>query len=63
MPVYEVSGIFKPGETEREFTKEIEADNEDVATERIYTDLGSRHSLKRTQIDIESVEEAVEVEG
>ncbi|MDY6779339.1 MAG: 50S ribosomal protein L18Ae [Halobacteria archaeon] len=55
---YVVTGTFYPGGDEREFTKRVEADNEDVARERVYTDLGSKHRLKRTQIEVESVEEA-----
>jgi len=33
----------------------VDAPSEDVAEERVYATLGSRHRLKRTQIEIEEV--------
>ena len=55
MTEYEVTGRFEPGGDEREFTQVIEAENENVARERTYTNLGSRHRLKRTQIEVNEV--------
>lgn len=57
MTEYEVTGRFEPGGEEREFTQVVEAENEDVAREHTYSTLGSRHRLKRTQIEIEEVDE------
>ncbi len=57
MPEYEVNGSFEPGGEERDFTQMVEAENEDVARERTYANLGSRHRLKRTQIEIDEVNE------
>mgnify|MGYP000521172172 CR=1 FL=1 len=57
MPEYKVSGRFEPGGDERGFTQVVEAENEDVARERTYANLGSRHRLKRTQIEIQQVNE------
>ncbi len=39
----------------RTFTKEIEAENENVAREHILSQFGSEHGLKRTQISIQEV--------
>ena len=58
MTEYEVTGRFEPGGQRRKFTQVVEADNENVARERIYANLGSRHRLKRTQIEISEVYEA-----
>jgi large subunit ribosomal protein LX len=41
----------------REFTIEVRALNEKDAVEKIYSDLGSRHKLKRYHIKISSVNE------
>jgi len=57
MPEYKVAGRFEPGGEERDFTQVVEAENEDVAREHTYATLGSRHRLKRTQIEIEEVNE------
>ena len=57
MPEYEVSGSFEPGGETRDFTQVIEAENADVAREHTYAELGSKHRLKRTQIEIHEVNE------
>lgn len=57
MPQFEVTGSFQPGGEERSFTRQVEAENEDVAAEKIYTGLGSEHGLQRTQIEVEAVAE------
>jgi large subunit ribosomal protein LX len=58
MTEYEVTGRFEPGgEAAREFTQVVEAENENVAREHTYANLGSRHRLKRTQIEVEEVNE------
>ena len=60
MTEYEVTGEFQPGGERREFTTTVEAPNEDVAEERTYAELGSKHRLKRGQIDVEGVRESDE---
>ncbi|MFO8114914.1 MAG: 50S ribosomal protein L18Ae [Halorubrum sp.] len=55
MTTYTVSGRFQSRGDYQPFTKEIEAENEDLARERIYTTVGSQHNRKRTQIEIEEV--------
>jgi large subunit ribosomal protein LX len=58
MSTYTVSGRFQSRGDFQPFTKEIEAENEDLARERIYTTVGSQHNRKRTQIEIEEVSAA-----
>ena len=58
MSTYTVSGRFQSREGYQAFTKEIEAENEDLARERIYTNVGSQHNRKRAQIEIEEVSAA-----
>ncbi len=40
-----------------EFTKEIPAHSEDRAVEILYSELGSKHAVKRDLIEIKEVEE------
>lgn len=56
MDNYTVSGQWKARDGWQTFEKQVEADNEDVAVEHVYADFGSKHGLKRTQVDIEEVQ-------
>jgi large subunit ribosomal protein LX len=56
MSEFTVRGSFPARFGEQDFEKQIEAPNEDVAVERVYTNFGSQHGLKRTQIDIAGVD-------
>jgi large subunit ribosomal protein LX len=56
MATYTVSGRWQARDGWQSFEKEIEAANEDVATEHTYAEFGSKHGLKRTQIEIGEVE-------
>lgn len=58
MSTYTVSGRFQSRDGFQPFTKEIEAENEDLARERTYTNVGSQHNRKRAQIEIEEVSAA-----
>jgi len=53
---FEVTGTFKAGREMAKFTKEVEAESEDLAVEKVYALLGSEHRTKRPDIDVESVE-------
>jgi large subunit ribosomal protein LX len=54
MKVFKVTGeIFKPN-LATSFAKEILADKSEHAVEKIYTELGSRHRVKRHHIKISS---------
>ena len=56
MSEYTVSGTFPARYGDQQFRKRVEAPNEDVAIERVYSQFGSQHGLKRTQIEIDGVE-------
>ncbi len=56
MNQYTVTGRFKNRDGYAEFETTLEAENEDVAREHVLSQLGSRHGLKRTQIDLSEVE-------
>jgi large subunit ribosomal protein LX len=56
MSEYTVSGRFVARDGWQAFETAIEAENESVAKERTYANLGSQHGLKRTQIDIDGVD-------
>ncbi|SEA23269.1 large subunit ribosomal protein LX [Haloplanus vescus] len=58
MSQFAVSGRFQDRTGHRDFEKTIDAPNENVARERTFTQLGSEHGLKRTQIDISEVSAA-----
>ncbi|PSQ39667.1 50S ribosomal protein L18a [Halobacteriales archaeon SW_5_70_135] len=55
MAEHTVSGRFQTRGGWSSFETAVDAPNEDVAEERVYATLGSRHRLKRTQIEIEEV--------
>jgi len=55
MSEFTVTGSFKARDGWQEFEKTIEAPNEDVAEDRAYAEFGSKHGLKRTQVDISEV--------
>ncbi|TAJ44817.1 50S ribosomal protein L18Ae [Methanofollis fontis] len=52
---YEVTGAFQMGGVWQPFTKIIVASNEGLAREWVYTDIGSKHRLKRSYISIKGV--------
>jgi large subunit ribosomal protein LX len=56
MTDYTVTGRWQARDGWETFEKDIEAENEDVAVEYTYTEFGSKHGLKRTQVDIEGVQ-------
>jgi large subunit ribosomal protein LX len=55
MSEYTVTGRWQTPDGWEVFEKDIEAENEDVAVEHTYADFGSKHGLKRTQVEIEEV--------
>jgi large subunit ribosomal protein LX len=57
MTEFTVTGRWQARDGWETFEKEIEAENVDVATEHTYAEFGSKHGLKRTQVDIEEVAE------
>ena len=57
MTEFTVNGRFQAREGWQAFEVEQEAPNEDVAVERTYAEFGSQHNLKRTQVEIEGIDE------
>jgi large subunit ribosomal protein LX len=55
MSEFTVSGRWQARDGWQSFEKTIEADNEDVAREHTLAEFGSKHGLKRTQVEIEEV--------
>jgi Ribosomal protein L20A (L18A) len=56
MDHYTVSGQWKARDGWQTFEKQVEAENADVATEYVYADFGSKHGLKRAQVEIAEVD-------
>lgn len=55
--IFRFRGWFKQGLWKQTFTKEMLALNERQALERLLSDIGSRHKVKRNLIRIEEVKE------
>ena len=58
MSQFTVSGTYQARGGFQNFTKEIDAVNENVAKEHVLSQIGSEHGLKRTQIEITGVSAA-----
>lgn len=56
MSAFTVRGRYQSRDGWSPFESVVEAPNEDVARERAYANLGSRHGLRRNQVDLEEVE-------
>ncbi|MFC6837400.1 50S ribosomal protein L18Ae [Halomarina ordinaria] len=56
MSQYTVTGRFQARDGWKDFSKSVEAPNEDVAVEHTYAEFGSKHGLKRTQLEVSGVE-------
>jgi len=57
MKSFIVKGKFKAGTSWENFTKKVESQNEKNATDKTCSIFGSKHRVKRNQIQIESVAE------
>jgi large subunit ribosomal protein LX len=57
MKNFVVKGKFKAGSNWEIFTKKVESLNEKNAIDKVYSVFGSKHSVKRNQIQIESISE------
>ena len=57
---FKIHGRFKKGRIEQVFNKEISATRKELALERVYSHVGSNHKIKRSQVEIISVEELKE---
>jgi large subunit ribosomal protein LX len=50
-----VRGRYRARDVWQEFENTVRAPNDDVAAERIYAEIGSRHARKRTEVEIREV--------
>jgi large subunit ribosomal protein LX len=57
MTEYEFSGKIKMGRETQPFTRTVEAESEKHAEDKVYAELGSKHSVPRSSIEIEEEEE------
>ncbi|ADQ65716.1 50S ribosomal protein L18a [Halogeometricum borinquense] len=55
MSQFTVSGQFQSRDGYSEFQTVVDAPNENVARDRVFSNIGSQHGLKRTQIEITEV--------
>ena len=57
MTTYRFSGKIDLGRDAPEFEREVDAESEKQAEDKLYSQLGSEHSLNRGKIIIDEVEE------
>ena len=57
MKIFRVRGWFKHGLYRQRFTRELLALSKEQALERVYSDVGSKHGVKRNLIHIEEAAE------
>ncbi|AHF98376.1 50S ribosomal protein LX [Halostagnicola larsenii XH-48] len=55
MSEFSVSGQFKNRDGYASFETTVDAENENVAREHVLSQIGSRHGVKRTGIELEEV--------
>lgn len=60
--IFRIQGKFMVGKSFKPFTKELKAINEEDIQEKIYSDFGSKHGIKRNKIIIEEIKEISEDE-
>ena len=57
MKAFKVTGSFRMGKKNQNFTKEVISNDKKEATEFILSDLGSKHKVKRWEIKITEIKE------
>jgi large subunit ribosomal protein LX len=58
MTEYKFSGKIQLGRETQPFTRKVEAESENHAEDKVYAELGSKHSVPRSSIEINGKEEA-----
>lgn len=53
--IYRIHGKFIMGDTLNPFTKELKGINEEDIKEKIYSEFGSKHHIRRNQVKIEEI--------
>lgn len=56
MKAYRVVGSFRQGKKDQEFSMDLVAEDEAGVKEKIMSNFGSRHGVKRRQINIETID-------
>jgi len=54
--IFRISGTYRSKRGHIEFSKEFRALREEDAIERLYAELGSKHRIKRTAINLKKIE-------
>ncbi len=54
--IFRITGWFEKNNNRLEFMKEIPSKSKERALERLYSELGSKHAVKRNLINITDVE-------
>ncbi|MFB6180811.1 MAG: 50S ribosomal protein L18Ae [Candidatus Nanohalobium sp.] len=57
MPSYKLKGEVEQGLEKQPFEREIEAESEKHAKDKLYSQLTGEHSINRTKISLDEVEE------
>lgn len=55
--IFRIQGKFMMGNALKPFTRELKATNEEEIKEKIYSEFGSKHHIKRNKIKIEDITE------
>ncbi len=55
--IFRIEGWFEKNNNKLEFEKEVPADSKDRAIDLLYSELGSKHAVKRNLVTIDNVEE------
>ena len=54
--VFKITGSFKKGKRSQKFSKEIISENKENAKEYIFSVIGSKHRVKRREININNID-------
>ena len=54
---YRIDGVLRQGKTNQKFCIDLVAENEEQVKEKVYSNFGSRHGVKRRYITINSIDE------
>ena len=60
--IFRIQGKFMMGNTLKPFTRELKATSEKEIKEKIYSEFGSKHHIKRNKVKIENITEISEDE-
>jgi large subunit ribosomal protein LX len=55
--IYRINGKFAMGDATQVFTKELKAITEEEIYEKIYSEFGSKHGIRKNQIKLDNIKE------